>query len=102
MLRAWITAGLWLVVYMEVATPPFIIEYDLRPNRLFVEYLIYPKEVFGMLWSGYKLELFIGLVVSVLTVVLGGDGVKLWFPICVTRNGIGVQSLPCLWLQSVS
>lgn len=70
-LRVWITAGLWLVVYMEVATPPFIIEYDLRPNRLFVEYLIYPKEVFGMLWSGYKLELFIGLVVSVLTVVLG-------------------------------
>ncbi len=63
--------SLWIVVYMEVATPPFIIEYDLRPNRLFVEYLIYPKEVFGMLWSGYKLELFIGLVVSVLTVVLG-------------------------------
>lgn len=29
-LRLWITAGLWIVVYMEVATPPFIIEYDLR------------------------------------------------------------------------
>ncbi|EKO3488559.1 LTA synthase family protein [Vibrio fluvialis] len=70
-LRVWITAGLWLVVYMEVATPPFILEYDLRPNRLFVEYLIYPKEVFSMLWTGYKLELFIGLVVSVLTVVWG-------------------------------
>lgn len=70
-LRIWITLGLWIVVYMEVATPPFIIEYDLRPNRLFIEYLVYPKEVFGMLWSGYKLELFIGLVVSVATVVLG-------------------------------
>ncbi|CZF85879.1 LTA synthase family protein [Grimontia marina] len=70
-LRIWITAGLWIVVYMEVATVPFIIEYDLRPNRLFIEYLIYPKEVFGMLWSGYKLELFIGLVVSVSTVILG-------------------------------
>ncbi|MDW6001837.1 LTA synthase family protein [Vibrio mangrovi] len=70
-LRIWITAGLWLVVYMEVATVPFIQEYDLRPNRLFVEYLIYPKEVFGMLWTGYKLELFIGLVTSVLTVFIG-------------------------------
>lgn len=70
-LRIWITAGLWLVVYMEAATPPFIIEYDLRPNRLFVEYLIYPKEVFGMLWSGYKLELFLGLAVSVITLIVG-------------------------------
>lgn len=70
-LRVWITAGLWLVVYMEVATAPFIIEYDLRPNRLFIEYLIYPKEVFSMLWSGYKLELFIGAIVSTATVVLG-------------------------------
>ncbi|WP_394208997.1 LTA synthase family protein [Enterovibrio calviensis] len=70
-LRVWITLGLWFVVYMEVATPPFIIEYDLRPNRLFVEYLVYPKEVFGMLWSGYKLELFVGLVVSLLTLALG-------------------------------
>jgi phosphoglycerol transferase MdoB-like AlkP superfamily enzyme len=70
-LRIWITAGLWLVVYMEAATPPFIIEYDLRPNRLFVEYLIYPKEVFGMLWSGYKFELFLGLAVSVITLIVG-------------------------------
>ncbi|MDD1780570.1 LTA synthase family protein [Enterovibrio sp. ZSDZ35] len=70
-LRVWITAGLWLVVYMEVATVPFIIEYDLRPNRLFIEYLVYPKEVFGMLWTGYKLELFIGFLVSVVTVVVG-------------------------------
>lgn len=70
-LRVWITLGLWLIVYMEVATPPFIMEYDLRPNRLFVEYLIYPKEVFSMLWTGYKLELLIGAVVSTLTVVLG-------------------------------
>ncbi|SKA61737.1 LTA synthase family protein [Enterovibrio nigricans] len=70
-LRVWITAGLWLVVYMEVATVPFIAEYDLRPNRLFIEYLVYPKEVLSMLWGGYKLELFIGALVSILTVVLG-------------------------------
>ncbi|RQW63436.1 LTA synthase family protein [Vibrio viridaestus] len=68
LLRIWLVAGGWLLVYMEVATVPYILEYDLRPNRIFVEYLIYPKEVSSMLWSGYKLELFIGLVVSVLTI----------------------------------
>ncbi|KGK21494.1 hypothetical protein DC58_16445 [Vibrio navarrensis] len=71
LLRVWLVAGLWILVYMELATPPFIMEYDLRPNRLFVEYLIYPKEVFGMLWSGYKLELFIGLIGSVATLWFG-------------------------------
>lgn len=70
-LRCWLTLGLWILVYMELATPAFIIEYDLRPNRLFVEYLIYPKEVFSMLWVGYKLELFIGLLGSILSVWIG-------------------------------
>lgn len=70
-LRVWITGGLWLIVYMEAATPPFIIEYDLRPNRIFIEYLIYPKEVFSMLWSGYKFELFLGAVVSTFTLFVG-------------------------------
>ncbi|EPJ2722192.1 LTA synthase family protein [Vibrio vulnificus] len=70
-LRVWLVAGLWIMVYMELATPPFIMEYDLRPNRLFVEYLIYPKEVFSMLWQGYKIELFIGLVGSIATLWLG-------------------------------
>ncbi len=69
-LRLWITAGLWFAVYMEAATPAFIAEYDLRPNRLFVEYLVYPKEVFSMLWSGYKLELLLAVVVTVATIIV--------------------------------
>ena len=68
-LRIWLTAGGWLLVYMEAATVPYIQEYDLRPNHIFVEYLVYPKEVFSMLWTGYKPELFIGLTVSVITAV---------------------------------
>ncbi|EHJ9978910.1 LTA synthase family protein [Vibrio parahaemolyticus] len=70
-LRLWMVTGLWILVYMELATAPFIQEYDLRPNRLFVEYLIYPKEVMSMLWTGYKLELFIGAIGTALTLVLG-------------------------------
>ncbi|MEI8593754.1 LTA synthase family protein [Photobacterium sp. Hal280] len=70
-LRLWLVAGLWVLVYMELATPSFISEYNLRPNRLFLEYLIYPKEVFSMLWVGYKLELAVGLIGSLLTLGLG-------------------------------
>ncbi|MCD9464178.1 hypothetical protein CJF25_14485 [Photobacterium phosphoreum] len=70
-LPIWITFGLWLLVYMEAATPFFIKEYDVRPNRLFVEYLIYPKEVMSMMWSGYKLELALGLIISLTTVYFG-------------------------------
>ena len=49
--QIWLSFSLTLLIFMELATPQFIIEYGSRPNRLFVEYLIYPKEVFSM-WLG--------------------------------------------------
>ena len=51
-----------LVIYIENATFPFIAQYDVRPNYLFVEYLEYPKEVFSMIIADYKLELLLYLV----------------------------------------
>ncbi len=61
-----------LLLYIEVATFPFIAQYDVRPNYLFVAYLEYPKEVFSMIFSAYKLELFIALflIVSFITLYL--------------------------------
>jgi len=61
-LLVWYVISLCLLVYLEVITPTFILEYDLRPNRLLIEYLIYPKEVLSMLWTGYKLEIFISFL----------------------------------------
>ncbi len=69
--RIWLTIGLWLIVFMEVSTPPFIKQYDLRPNYLFAEYLIYPREVFSMLWSSHRAELALAAVVSVVTIYVG-------------------------------
>jgi len=57
--RCWLVTTIMMLAYMEVITPTFILEYDLRPNRLFIEYLIYPKEVFSMLWTGYKIEILL-------------------------------------------
>lgn len=48
-----------LAIYIENATFAFVAQYDVRPNYLFVEYLIYPKEVFSMIFADYKVELLI-------------------------------------------
>lgn len=69
--RIWLTLGLWLIVFMEVSTPSFIIEYDLLPNYLFAEYLIYPREVFSMLWSSHRAELVFSGIVSIVTLYIG-------------------------------
>ncbi|WP_212637627.1 LTA synthase family protein [Desulfocicer vacuolatum] len=58
----WFSCSLLFLFFMEVVTPFFIVEYDTRPNRLFVEYLAYPKEVMTMLVTGYKAELIFSAV----------------------------------------
>lgn len=57
----WVIATTVLLVFLELATPGFISEYDVRPNRLFVEYLKYPKEVCSMLWRGFRIHVLTGL-----------------------------------------
>ena len=74
LLRIWIVLSIWLLVFMEVVTPSFILEYDVRPNRLFVEYLMYPSELMNMLLSGYKIELTIVTLLSSLTLYYSWKG----------------------------
>jgi phosphoglycerol transferase MdoB-like AlkP superfamily enzyme len=62
-ITAWWYRLWWLLfVLLEVSTPQFILEYDTRPNRLYIEYLDSPHEVSAMLWHGYKGVLLAGLV----------------------------------------
>ena len=51
-----------LAIFMENATLPFINEYDVRPNVIFINYLKYPEEVLSTVWVVYKLELFIAFL----------------------------------------
>lgn len=46
-----------LLAHMELSTPNFIAEYGTRPNRIYIEYLRYPREVFGTLLKSYPLQL---------------------------------------------
>ena len=61
----WACAGALLIIFMELATPSFIMQYDIRPNRLFIEYLKYPKEVFSTLWNGFRVPLILGVTLSI-------------------------------------
>ncbi|MDQ8031356.1 MAG: LTA synthase family protein [Bordetella sp.] len=72
----WFMLSWILLVLLEVSTPPFIQEYDTRPNRLFVEYLKHPREVSNMVWRGYKTALLGGTAVLVL---VGFAGCVLFF-----------------------
>lgn len=60
----WSLVALIAIVFLELSTPSFLLQYDIRPNRLYVEYLKYPKEVFSTLWYGFRLPLVLGIVVT--------------------------------------
>ena len=70
----WGTFALILIVFMELATPQFVMQYDVRPNRLFIEYLSYPAEVMSTLWHGFRIALVLGVG---FTIVLGAAIYKL-------------------------
>ncbi|HOY69610.1 MAG TPA: LTA synthase family protein [Methylotenera sp.] len=74
----WVILGIVLLVFLEAATPGFIGEYDVRPNRIFVEYLKYPHEVFGMLWRGFKVHIFAGVGFSLLAFWLARRFMQPW------------------------
>lgn len=68
-LRVLLTAFFGAFAFMEAATPSFVAEFDARPNRIFVEYLGHPIEVFGTLGREHPLELL--LAAGVLVAGLG-------------------------------
>src|SRR4029453_8354032 len=61
-----------LMAMLEIATPGFLAEYDSRPNRIFVDYLAYPREVLPTVWGERPLTLVLGML------VLAGTGAVVW------------------------
>ncbi len=50
---------LFLILFVELATPDFVKQYDTRPNKIFLDYLIYPREVVGMLLKSYLVSIIV-------------------------------------------
>lgn len=70
-----------LFLLMEMATPNFVEQYDTRPNRLFLDYLIYPKEVMGTLLKSYLPSLIITTIALIVAVYFGNKlGRKAFYP----------------------
>jgi phosphoglycerol transferase MdoB-like AlkP superfamily enzyme len=61
-----------VMTFIEIATYPFMDNYGSRPNQLSVEYLDNPNEVLGILLAGFKLELVIGLLLTLLAAWVTG------------------------------
>jgi phosphoglycerol transferase MdoB-like AlkP superfamily enzyme len=57
----WTVISLAFIIFMELSTPQFIMQFDVRPNRLFVEYLSYPAEVIATLWNGFRIAVLLAL-----------------------------------------
>lgn len=63
-MAVWLTLSITALVFLEAVTPTFMQEYGLRPNRTFVEYLIYPREVLSTLGKGHLTSSIVVLVLT--------------------------------------
>jgi len=82
---------LLVAIYMENATLPFINEYDVRPNILFINYLEYPHEVLATIWADYKIPLF----VAALMMFFAGR----WF--LKSHRSLAIAALNVSWWKRV-
>jgi phosphoglycerol transferase MdoB-like AlkP superfamily enzyme len=90
----WVVLAVVLLVFLEVATPGFIAEYDVRPNRIFVEYLKYPHEVVSMLWGGFRIHIFASFIFITLTVYVMRKLMKPWL---ATKSSWSVTKTLVTW-----
>jgi len=64
-LRYYLVAVTVIVLWVESGTIPYIDQYDSRPDYIYVEYLVYPREVLSTLLASYGLLM---LMVGVITI----------------------------------
>jgi phosphoglycerol transferase MdoB-like AlkP superfamily enzyme len=78
-------AFLFLILFMELATRDFINEYDTRPNKLFIDYLIYPKEVVGTLLKSYLGSIIVSFLILISAIYFSfKKASKLFYPVFTT------------------
>lgn len=96
--RVYLAIALAIALFFEVASPGFLAEYEVRPNRLFLEYLEHPKEVVPMLWGGFRVSFLAGIA----SIVVGT-----WVCVRFMRRARSVRPLGLaitvvLWITAVA
>jgi len=66
LINGYVLVFLLIALYIENATFPFVAQYDVRPNYLFIEYLKYPQEVTSMILKEYPMQLAVALGMLIL------------------------------------
>ncbi|MCK5666162.1 MAG: LTA synthase family protein [Thiotrichaceae bacterium] len=69
-IQAWLVLFFIATVFIEATTPFLIQQFDIRPNRLFIEYLNSPTEVSSMLFHGFLTESITVIFMLVLAAIL--------------------------------
>lgn len=64
LLAAWVAMCAAGFLFLEIATRPYFAEFGLRPDRLVIEHLQQPREVLGMIWTGYREQLLLGIALA--------------------------------------
>lgn len=67
-LSIYILFFLLIALFIECASFPFFVQYDLRPNYLFIEYLEYPQELTSLLFKDYKFQ-FIAVFILIIATI---------------------------------
>lgn len=67
----WLAAWLTFIVWNEAATPDFLVEFGVRPNRLYLEYLGNLHELLPTLWGAHRAALATGLMLAAGSGLLG-------------------------------
>lgn len=55
-----------IIIYIEIATFPFMNQYEIRPNFIFIEYINFPKEIFNMVIHDYLFEFISAIIILIL------------------------------------
>lgn len=67
-LSIYILFFLLIALFIECASFPFFVQYDLRPNYLFIEYLEYPQELTSLLFKDYKFQFIAVFILIIVTI----------------------------------
>lgn len=93
LVTGWLTLVLSVLALLELATPTFIAEYGLRPNRLFLEYLIYPIEIAKTVLRGHPLSTGIAVVVVALIAWITARWMRVGVGRCARTNAAPIARL---------
>lgn len=76
-LVGYLTVVIAVAAFLEAVSGPFLGQYDSRPNRLFFEYLRYPREVCSTVLLGHPVATAAGIITLLIAGGIAARGVRL-------------------------